>query len=129
MPDQVIKTTKREPLYEDADGLLYEQLTHAEGMRDLGAIREIVPARPGSEQETTVRWLRPLGTVSGSHAEHEAFAKHAAKLESKTVQEAAGTQQGGGETAAAKEPAGDQKTPAEPKAAKKEPADKAAAKK
>jgi hypothetical protein len=88
MPTQVIKTTKREPLYEDADGLLYQQLTHAEGMRDLSAIREIVNAKSG-EQETTVRWLRPIGTIAGSAAEQERLKSLADKAKTDEVQRAA----------------------------------------
>lgn len=118
MPTQVIKTTKREPLYEDADGRLYQQLTHAEGMRDLDSIREIVNVKSG-EQETTVRWLKPFGHVCGTKAEAEDYAA-IAERQSKAKQPA-GEQAANGSKAAdpaAAAVSADTKAPAKEQAAK-----------
>jgi hypothetical protein len=96
MPVQQVKTTKREPLFEDEDGNLFVQLSHAEGMRDLEAIREIVPA-PDTEHGTTVRWLKPLGYLAGSKAEGEAFDRW---LKNREAQAAAGVTNANGSSGA-----------------------------
>src|SRR5262245_46911691 len=62
-----IKTEKRQPIYQDASGVLYQKMLQTDALRDPNAIREIV----GSGKEAEVRWLVPIGTMFDSAAEQQ----------------------------------------------------------
>ncbi len=66
-----MKTTKRAPIFEGEDGILYEKQKQTDALRNPNAFREIV----GEGKDAEVRWLVPVGTVHNSNAERARFDK------------------------------------------------------
>ena len=75
------ETTKRQPIFEGEDGMLYEKQTQRDALRNPSAIREIV----GSGEEAEVRWLVPIGTTFNSDAEAAIIEAAIAARESQTA--------------------------------------------